>query len=1162
MYVRRKNCEYGRIKRSNRKPKPCDTFSSTFGSYAKLFLIWGTIVFLDFLMEFRFEYVWPIWLLVRTVYDSFKYQGLTFAAFFTMIAFTSDFICYLLVPSKWLFLFGSTCVWMELVWHAERGICAPTVAMCFLFLYVEVAVRLRDPKTVPLSIDICRPFATHCSTSLAPGFARDNELMNLLRREWKGGSGHSGFYDLEVRIGYPVVTLGFGLKSLLTHQLRLRRQHQVETHNSKYFCLLELALPEEARTLHRRGELGNGQLAVMGPPNASTGNAAAGSSASGGGGGGAGSGNNASGNNNNSLAVTSSNANTNNSSANNANSTLPSTSNSAGSSSSKNSRKQQQQQQQQQHNLANGKSSTVASNFDHSLTSNHASCTDGTRTLVFRKSETPRRSQVIMISGNVGTEASRRLDNGTVKSCSSISIVCRSHVLLLLYVEEFCADGDDDDRFGMTLIRTSTSVSGSPLLAYCHALLLFGILATDRKVFNLDGSEAHHHHHNQQHHNNQQLGDSGEAPGVSSSCSSLSGQEPATAAPVETRSSKRSSAASSTAQAGGSLTQTGASAPNNRSKGNDKSSRTGKDASVYRMEDELRRLRHERQCMLVTESELRAQLAQLTTLERTSRTETNQARQEVEYLQSKLSTLTQRLETERENLQVAEKKAAEEKRQRSSLEVSLASEKRARREAENALKVAAAAAAANPLGAMTAANSFVSTPNTSSNAPSFNNPKILNKPGSGMGAVGCGGSGGGNNPRSLVATTNNSNNTTSGLGLNSSRCNSDVCTHRIHELEARLKALSRELKEAQLINASQSNLLKQQQSQQQHQSSEQLTDLMIHLNDLETENACLKAKLKAEDKMKHELLAGYHNSLKEITELNSTLTRKEYQIVDLYMRLDLMNPNSPFHYVLNSGGVTSDASVSSPSPDGRVGGHPRIPATNSFLNPTTSGGSLFSPPSTDFDFGVGGGGGGGGGSGIGSVSSGWPLPPFASPSSTAAANTSVAFSDQHLHHLNHQPPRLRSESTSAVLSALMSTPRGEEKSAAPSRFDVNAEVDLEAASSSLSTTEFLSKLRSQLAMSAAAANGQLPPSVPNQPAPISPPSRDISGGGGGGVGGIPTLLVGGGGDDTSEGSPPPVAISPLSGGPAESTADGEQVVVGSSGGGEGGVEMPEKGGGR
>lgn len=44
---------------------------------------------------------------------------------------------------------------------AERGMCVPTMAMCFLFLYVEVAVRLRDPKTIPLSIDLCRPFAAH-----------------------------------------------------------------------------------------------------------------------------------------------------------------------------------------------------------------------------------------------------------------------------------------------------------------------------------------------------------------------------------------------------------------------------------------------------------------------------------------------------------------------------------------------------------------------------------------------------------------------------------------------------------------------------------------------------------------------------------------------------------------------------------------------------------------------------------------------------------------------------------------------------------------------------------------------------------------------------------------------------------------------------------------
>lgn len=156
--------------------------------------------------------------------------------------------------------------------------------------------------------------------------------------------------------------------------------------------------------------------------------------------------------------------------------------------------------------------------------------------------------------------------------------------------------------------------------------------------------------------------------------------------------------------------------------------------------------------------------------------------------------------------------------------------------------------------------------------------RILGKSGTGIGPVGSGS--GANNPRSLGSANSNAN--TSAFGLNSSnRCTSDACTHRIHELESRVKTLTRELKDVQLLNATQASLLKQQQSQQQHQNSEQLTDLMIHLNDLETENACLKAKLKNEDKVKQELLAGYHNSLKEITELNGNLKHLNFVIADV-----------------------------------------------------------------------------------------------------------------------------------------------------------------------------------------------------------------------------------------------------------------------------------------
>ena len=84
---------------------------------------------------FRFEYLWPFWLLVRSIYDSFKYQGLVsligleylmkkyilnfqaFSVFFICIALTSDMICFLFIPVHWLFFAASTYVWVQYVWH-------------------------------------------------------------------------------------------------------------------------------------------------------------------------------------------------------------------------------------------------------------------------------------------------------------------------------------------------------------------------------------------------------------------------------------------------------------------------------------------------------------------------------------------------------------------------------------------------------------------------------------------------------------------------------------------------------------------------------------------------------------------------------------------------------------------------------------------------------------------------------------------------------------------------------------------------------------------------------------------------------------------------------------------------------------------------------------
>lgn len=38
--------------------------------------MWVLVLLADFVLEFRFEYLWPFWLFIRSVYDSFRYQGL------------------------------------------------------------------------------------------------------------------------------------------------------------------------------------------------------------------------------------------------------------------------------------------------------------------------------------------------------------------------------------------------------------------------------------------------------------------------------------------------------------------------------------------------------------------------------------------------------------------------------------------------------------------------------------------------------------------------------------------------------------------------------------------------------------------------------------------------------------------------------------------------------------------------------------------------------------------------------------------------------------------------------------------------------------------------------------------------------------------------------
>ncbi|XP_011500539.1 PREDICTED: macoilin-1 [Ceratosolen solmsi marchali] len=216
--MKRRNAECGKLRRPLKRNKITEGIYGSTILYLKFLLLWALVILADFILEFRFEFLWPFWLLLRSVYDSFKYQGLAFSVFFICIALTSDMICFFFIPVHWLFFAASTYVWVQYVWHTDKGVCLPTVMLWLLFLYIEAAVRLRDLRHMPFHLDLCRPFAAHC-------------------------------------IGYPVVTLGFGFKSYVGYRMRQRKQKDVAKENEFYLQLLQQALPVEQQATNLQQQM-------------------------------------------------------------------------------------------------------------------------------------------------------------------------------------------------------------------------------------------------------------------------------------------------------------------------------------------------------------------------------------------------------------------------------------------------------------------------------------------------------------------------------------------------------------------------------------------------------------------------------------------------------------------------------------------------------------------------------------------------------------------------------------------------------------------------------------------------------------------------------------------------------------------------------------------
>ncbi|XP_020802269.1 macoilin isoform X1 [Drosophila serrata] len=209
--MKRRNADCGKLRRPMKRNKITEgMYGSTTVLYMKFLILWAIVMVADFMFMFRFEFLWPFWLLLRSVHDSFKYKGLAFSVLFVCIAITSDLVCLFFIPVHWLLFVASTYVWVQYVWHTDKGICLPTIILWMLFVYLEVGIRWKDSRHMP-HLDLCRPFAAHC-------------------------------------IGYPVVTLGFGFKSYVGYRMRQRKQREVAKDNEFYMQLLQQALPAEEAT--------------------------------------------------------------------------------------------------------------------------------------------------------------------------------------------------------------------------------------------------------------------------------------------------------------------------------------------------------------------------------------------------------------------------------------------------------------------------------------------------------------------------------------------------------------------------------------------------------------------------------------------------------------------------------------------------------------------------------------------------------------------------------------------------------------------------------------------------------------------------------------------------------------------------------------------------
>jgi hypothetical protein len=213
--------------------------TSTF-VYLKLISIWVSCIAFDLLVGCRLELGWPIVLFVRHFNEIMNAPNgplrfySTFSIFYLLLTLTSDLICYLFLPVQLLLFFASIHVWLQFAYQTiDRGL-SPTVLLFWgVFLFFEYFFRYK--MTSP---QWYQSRSVMVATSLFPAMTDAflaNQMSTTRLTLYRLFASHA--------LGFPLVTLSFRLKTIISNWLYERCRNEVQKKNEVFDRILTEALP-------------------------------------------------------------------------------------------------------------------------------------------------------------------------------------------------------------------------------------------------------------------------------------------------------------------------------------------------------------------------------------------------------------------------------------------------------------------------------------------------------------------------------------------------------------------------------------------------------------------------------------------------------------------------------------------------------------------------------------------------------------------------------------------------------------------------------------------------------------------------------------------------------------------------------------------------------